>query len=175
MKFIPILFSTEMVQAILEGRKRMTRRVLKVKGCKPFIPDNSWDIATISKWNKDYHPYGNPNAIYNKGIWKPSIHMPKEACRLFLQIKDIRVERLQDISEEDAKAEGIKYVIDKLTGYCGFDYINDGYNLMTTPFNGFRSLWKKINGFQSWDDNPWVWVIEFEKIEKPENFIKNNY
>ena len=171
MKFIPILFSTEMVQAILEGRKRMTRRVLKVKGCKPFIPDNSWDIATISKWNKDYHPYGkvgdilwvresfhlsefpiadgkysykasmdNPNAIYNKGIWKPSIHMPKEACRLFLQIKDIRVERLQDISEEDAKAEGIKYVIDKLTGYCGFDYINDGYNLMTTPFNGMIIL-----------------------------------
>lgn len=107
-----------------------------------------------------------------KGImkFKPSIHMPKAACRLFLQIKSIRVERLQDITEEDAKAEGVKHVIDKITGYCGYDYLTGGYNLMTTPYHGFRSLWKKINGEESWNSNPWVWVITFKQIPKPTNF-----
>lgn len=102
--------------------------------------------------------------------WKPSIHMPKDACRIFLKVVDVRVEKLQDINEFDAKAEGVDHVIDKITGYCGYDYINGGYNLMTTPYHGFRSLWKKINGEQSWAKNPWVWVIEFEQIEKPRNF-----
>ena len=113
-----------------------------------------------------------PNMIFYKadpdnkatGCWKPSIFMPKEACRIKLMIKSIRVERLQDISDEDAKAEGVDHVIDKITGYCGYDYLSGGYNLMTTPYHGYRSLWKKINGIDSWDKNPWVWVIEFKKL-----------
>jgi hypothetical protein len=88
--------------------------------------------------------------------WKPSIFMPKQACRLFLQVKNIRVERLQDISRGDAMAEG-----------CPFPNMQKGPN----PVGWFHDLWHKINGPTSWVKNPWVWVIEFEKIEKPENFI----
>ncbi len=211
MKFIPILFSTPMVQAILEGRKIQTRRVIKQKDQPHLKYDNScidysngfgWVVKHQIEEDPDRYeitqnfkcPYGQVGDIlwvresftklasaiiykadqsyelYLEAKWKPSIHMLKSACRIFLKIKSIRVERLQDISEEDAKAEGVKYVIDPYIGYCGLDYIHGGYNLMTTPYKGFRSLWKKINGEQSWDDNPWVWVIEFERIEKPENF-----
>lgn len=179
----PILFSTEMVQAILEGRKTQTRRILKVKGCKPFIPDNSWDIDTILEWNKNYHPYGKIGDIlwvretYSNGhtengihtgyrykannpkfkvIWKPSLFMPKEACRLFLKITNVRVERLKDITEMDAIFEGCMQY-DKNTDWM-------------TALYGFEVLWKKINGENSWNSNPWVWVIDFERIEKPENF-----
>lgn len=98
--------------------------------------------------------------------WKPSIHMPKTAARIWLEITNVRVERLRDISSNDAKSEGIEYVIDKITGYCGYDYKNGGYNLMTTPYHGFRSLWEQINGEESWKANPWVWVIEFKVISK---------
>lgn len=205
MKFTPILFSTEMVQAILAGRKTQTRRILKVKGCKPFIPDSSWDIESILEWNKNYHPYGQVGDVlwvresfnvvtekfpeekkvfvYKETMvsknraastewkWKPSIHMPKEACRIFLQIKDIRIERLNDIKEKDAISEGIKMTwISDNPRQCKFkNYLNNGSG-STYPVESFRSLWHKINGPTSWVKNPWVWVIEFERIEKPENF-----
>jgi len=94
-----------------------------------------------------------------------SLFMPKSAARLWFEITNVRVERLQDISHDDAKLEGVKHVIDKITGYCGYDYITGGYNLLTSPYNGFRSLWKKINGEESWNANPWVWVIEFKRID----------
>lgn len=85
--------------------------------------------------------------------WFPSIYMPREFSRIDLLIKDIRVERLQDISEEDAIAEGVSDNIE----YYGDD--PTGYNL-------FKALWHQINGAESWDENPWVWVIDFERIEK---------
>lgn len=112
--------------------------------------------------------------IYN-GPWKPSIFMPKSACRLFLQIKYIRVERLHDISIEDAISEGIQptniapFNNVKKWGWRFKDYQN--------PFNAvfanrsFESLWQTINGLESWNTNPWVWVIQFEKIEKSEGFL----
>ncbi|AXF59324.1 hypothetical protein DVA43_07090 [Leclercia sp. W6] len=82
--------------------------------------------------------------------WTPSIHMPRCASRILLEITDVRVERLNSISEEDAKAEGAP------TECC---VIGDKH------FLGFRSLWKNIYGNDSWQANPWVWVIEFKRIE----------
>ncbi len=100
--------------------------------------------------------------------WKPSIHMPKEAARMFLKVKKVRVERLQDISESDAIAEGIK-VIDENEAF--FDYEFKGKNGHYASARGsFFSLWKKIYGIDSLKSNPFVWVYEYEMIEKPENF-----
>ncbi|EDR9797632.1 hypothetical protein CBJ02_004786 [Salmonella enterica subsp. enterica serovar Zongo] len=82
--------------------------------------------------------------------WTPSIHMPRWASRILLEITDVRVERLNNISECDAKAEG---------GPTECTLIGDKY------FPGFRSLWKSIYGEESWDANPWVWVIEFKRVE----------
>lgn len=84
--------------------------------------------------------------------WRPSIHMPRWASRITLEIVAIRVERLQDISETDARAEG----------YPG-DII-DGINYAVGAKNWFRSLWEQINGHDSWAANPWVWVIEFKRV-----------
>jgi hypothetical protein len=116
--------------------------------------------------------------------WKPSIHMPKKAARIFLQIKSITVERLQDISEADARLEGVMYYYDEyLERNKFFDYVIHSAFIKEEPKKEFRfypwdcavesfnSLWKQINGFDSFNSNPWVWVIEFEKVEKPENFI----
>ncbi len=89
--------------------------------------------------------------------WSPSIHMPREAARLFLVVTDVRVERVQDISEKDVVAEGIKVHV---------PVPGDGDPM---PVLQFKRLWESIYGPKGmgWDQNPWVWVIEFEKIEKP--------
>jgi hypothetical protein len=88
--------------------------------------------------------------LIDKSIkWKPSIFMPKEACRIFLKLIDIRVERIQDITNEDSIAEGI--VIDKTP--------------FIEPMNAYASLWNKINGKGSWNLNPFVWVYTFERTE----------
>jgi hypothetical protein len=190
----PILFSTEMVKAILDGRKSQTRRMLKVKGCKPFIPDNNFDLETILKWNKDYFPYGKVGDILwvretwtkektifndtqsaylyraNEHIadseikWKPSIFMPYDACRLFLKVANIRVEKLNDISETDAKCEGIRQVKNKPTNEDGFVI---GCNYYFTAKEAYSILWEHINGNGSYRKNPFVWVIEFERCVKP--------
>lgn len=183
----PILFSTSMVEAIIEGRKTQTRRTIK----EPF---QSWSNGEYSpewydalktqckygqvgdvlwvreKWQHNRIPSGSPYFYYadesnydrEHSKWKPSIHMPKDACRLFLKINNIRVERLQDISEEDAYKEGC----DKKLGHK-FN-ISCGESLEDVPHRFiFSELWKSINGKESWDANPLVWVIEFERIEKP--------
>ena len=90
-----------------------------------------------------YRADAQPWEDYEGWKWKPSIFMPKEACRLFLKVTDVRVERLQSITEADAKAEG-------------FDSIDS-----------FFALWQKINSTESLAVNPWVWVYEFEVIPKP--------
>ena len=82
--------------------------------------------------------------------WRPSIHMPRWASRITLEITGVRVERLQDISEADAYAEGIQH--------C--DLWGDG-----TPRGFYRVLWEQINGAGSWDASPWVWVVEFKRME----------
>lgn len=86
-----------------------------------------------------------------KGHWKPSIHMPKGASRIWLQVKEIRVERLNGITEENAKAEGV----DAAGLYPGYNVSSKGK---------FEGLWNLINGDGSWDLNPWVWVIDFKVL-----------
>lgn len=102
------------------------------------------DFETLTEREKEIYKADYPNLKIPK--WKPGIHMPKEACRIFLKVTEVKVESLQDISQEDAKAEGVLRV------------------------DLFRDLWKSINGPESWESNPWVWVISFERIKKPENF-----
>lgn len=97
--------------------------------------------------------------------WKPSIFMPREACRIRLKITDIRVEQLHYISEDDAKAEGSPmYVMGH--GVIDNSKLNadPGYSSFINYRMGFEHLWKSINGPESWDLNPFVWVISFEKI-----------
>ena len=182
----PIIFSTPMVQAILEGRKSMTRRVIKIEDA----PEN-WKISVTGKsiirtepgdiklpryaagdilwvretWSKDENGeyvyrtnYGTteddsfPPSMFK---WKPSIHMPREAARIFLKVTNVRVERLQDITEDEAIKEGAKaYGPNNCSG--------------TSARIAFAEIWDKTTTEHEWRTNPWVWVIEFEKISKEE-------
>lgn len=193
MKQRPILFSTPMVQAILEGRKTQTRRIVKpqpIVGLENIKDDIFFDTHTSGIEQKVFKcPYGKIGDVlwvretflendgeyyfkasmddsdnkYLSGSWKPSIHMPKIAARIYLKITNVRVEKLQDISEQDSVNEGVEESsIDK--GWYK-NYVN---NLLTkNAIRSFFSLWESINGNKSLDNNPWVWLIEFERIEKP--------
>jgi hypothetical protein len=99
--------------------------------------------------------------------WWPrnSIHMPRKASRIQLEITAIRVERLQDISEADAIAEGIEHGNRWLNNYRNYFNDNDAHG-WRSPIDSYRSLWETINGEGSWDANHWVWVVEF-KVLKP--------
>ncbi|HCB1389394.1 TPA: hypothetical protein MYO28_002944 [Klebsiella pneumoniae] len=97
--------------------------------------------------------------------WRPSIHMPRWASRILLEITDVRVERLNTISEEDAKAEGIDMEALYDSQDC-YDCIAD-HNMTGRPtvIGAFKYLWESIYGEESWKANPWVWVIEFKRVE----------
>ncbi len=102
--------------------------------------------------------------------WKPSIFMPKDACRLFLEVTDIRIERLTEISEEDAILEGVQKQFSTLFNEWRFkDYANvkDDWR---SAVSSFQSLWASINGINSWDENPLVWVYSFKVVECPYGF-----
>lgn len=222
----PILFNTQMAQAILEGRKTTTRRIIKVDSKLDFIGCSStgddFDTATFGKGSFDKlldaeikerikAPYMPNDILYvretwqisnpmgdfarndrtaeyvykagyakgkripiirdkekNLGVWKPSIHMPKEAARIFLKVTNVRVERLQDMKFSDLRSEGI--TPDK--EYEGFKNAVEA-NLEVK----FATLWdstvnKKDIDQYGFNANPWVWVIEFERIEKSE--VKSN-
>jgi hypothetical protein len=92
--------------------------------------------------------------------------MPRTACRIFLEVVSIRVEQLLSISFEDAEKEGI-LGLNCCERY--FDYVSEDYT-KPNALASFSSLWVSINGEKSWNSNPWVWVIEFKRIDKPENF-----
>lgn len=124
--------------------------------------------ATEERWSLGYR-YKADNYVHQvlDGFWtgwRSPIHMPKEACRLILRINAIRVERLQDISEEDAIAEGIDRNHD---GHWRF-YTKKKLRTVTagcqSAKDSFLSLWTSINGSDSWIANPWVWVVSFERI-----------
>lgn len=220
----PILYATEMVQAILEGRKTQTRRTKGLeeinkkpdfyrynrpcdqfddfpKDCHIFLDDKINTGAYIVKcpyeigdilWVREtftgieqndgklkYHYKADSNWALDKALkiyWKPSIHMPKEAARLFLKITNIRVERLFEISEEDAISEGIECkIVENMKEYRAYlvkdsEHVFGKNSYPDTPQCSFLELWEKINGKESVNSNPWVWVIEFEKVDKPENF-----
>lgn len=93
--------------------------------------------------------------------WRPSIHMPRWASRITLEITSVRVERLNDISQEDALAEGME-----LTGWEPTYSDPDSGGEVWTPYDNFAELWQSIYGVGSWLSNPWVWVIEFRRIER---------
>lgn len=96
--------------------------------------------------------------------WRPSIHMPRWACRLVLEIVSVRVERLQDISEEDSRAEGASWV-DGGEEAGGWTHTGGDETDFLTAKESFRSLWSSVYGEESWNANPWVWVVEFRKVE----------
>jgi len=98
--------------------------------------------------------------------WRPSIHMPRWACRLVLEIVSVRVERLQAISLVDAESEGIiKRRSDVYAGDVDWLPVKDG-EPFRTPVEAYRSLWQSINGPESWQANPWVWVVEFKRVQQ---------
>lgn len=144
--------------------------------CPYRVGDILWVRETWHKYTKRVgkgegchleERYGYKASIANsedaETPWKPSIHMPKEAARIFLRITDVRVERLQDITEEQAQKEGCDSGL--LTGPC-------------TARGQFENLWKStikksVFNTYGWSANPWVWVLEFERCEKPEPCIWN--
>ena len=202
----PILFNTEMVMAILEGRKTVTRRI--VKGY--ILNDARWGYTTFTPkghiscrgnngeefyklpYEKFYKlPCEKDDILYvrenwakipgasSKGgyaykykastegeywektagwKWKPSIHMPKEAARIWLKVTDVRVERLNDITKEQAGREGVTWETD-----------NSGLMRISQFIKLWNSTLKKSDYDKyCWNANPWVWVIEFERYEKAE-------
>lgn len=187
-KYHPILFSTPMVQAILQGRKTQTRRVIKDELLQNSTPDDDlefllltikykykvgdvlWVRETFIEKDNLYFKYASVAEIWQREWkWKPSIFMPKEACQIFLKVKSIRVERLQDISEDDAEKEGIR----PIANHCFFNYLSkdEWFDHPYAAKLSFQSLWISINKEDSWKFNPFVFVYEFEIIEKPLDFI----
>lgn len=208
MKERPILFNSEMVQAILSGRKTQTRRIIKLdheRGFQnPVVRGRAGEVSSVKfglshmlcplgqpgdqlwvreTWQgplvdydeaysmfKDPKPYQKvENCVYRadggpcpeftdadddlRQGWRPSIHMPRWASRINLLITGVRVERLNDISQEDAKSEG-----------CCYGRGGGVPDLAVSPADHFPTLWESIYGIKSWAANPWVWVIEFERV-----------
>ena len=195
----PILFNTEMVRAILDGRKTQTRRVIKsldglsfyraepsedayealgkwdffygwLEGGVMFdacasvkapysIGDILWVRETwnhvkfgLGDWHYEYRADYDDTSKWRNGSfaqWRPSIHMPRDAARIFLRVTDVRVERLQDIDDDGVVAEGLEIG-------ANFDEL---WN---------RTLIKSDRAKFGWAANPWVWVINFERCDKPE-------
>jgi hypothetical protein len=146
--------------------------------------DLLWVRETWAKagWNKD-GAFTEPafKALEDKhmcGGWKPSIHMPKVAARIWLKITDIRVERLHDITPGQAIAEGIEQLAslpeapDK-TWYKWYNHEDEGTGI-NDPELSFFTLWSSINGKESLKLNPWVWVIEFEKVSDQNSHERTN-
>lgn len=217
----PILFNTEMVRAIMDGRKTCTRRVIKLPweecpackyvhneyiydkmaenvycarcGCpleperrSPYQPGDilyvreTWmDYAGLTMYKADCDIYRLDSLNFAGFGWKPSIHMPKEAARIWLKVTNVRVERLQEITETQTEEEGFLFTPPCLhrTGenYCDIDGPCGSkikYCDMSAGELFGKVLWdstiKKTDiDIYGWDANPWVWVIEFERCEKP--------
>lgn len=232
----PILFNTEMVKAILEGRKTMTRRIIKPQPGENaelryiFAGSRKSDIGKwrdsktsgwpdAPKWNPPYHgddilyvretfteeggryyyradfesDWLDPCETLSGGYpascryrncdtccaeserihWRPSIHMPKEAARIFLRVKSVRVDRLQAITNEEAVREGFDGVpcdCANIDEHGCVDCFNTGW--IEPPCVSFMCLWDSTIKpadlpTYGWGANPWVWVIEFERCEKP--------
>lgn len=195
----PILFNTDMVRAILDGRKKVTRRVVKPqpeaiyvhgkqrdiinrneiafkvmnrggKDCYMIPPYQPGDILYVRETWQCINPYSDKEYVYRAscdadfasdiGKWFPSIHMPKEAARIWLKVIDVRVEQLQDITMGQIIAEGVE---------TEEPYFLNGKEKLYA----FSQLWdstvekEHINRY-GWEGNPWVWVIEFERYEMPQ-------
>jgi hypothetical protein len=174
MKTQPILFSADMVNAILQNRKTETRRIYKGGKIK-FEKDQilyvregflkSIDSGKIL-YTADYSKselFNLSKAGFRK---KPSIHLPRANSRIWLKVLDVRIERLQEITRASSIKEGVEiYDHNSSEGekHSYKNYLFPSYeNRFPNPISSFKSLWKKINGNQSWYDNPEVIVVEFE-------------
>lgn len=118
------------------------------------------DVAPSMFCDSTRHFEADGNAPGWAGKLRPSIHMPRWASRILLEITGVRVERLQDISEEDAIAEGLPWR--QCTDWMGPGSTQRNFG----PKDAYRGLWERINGAGSWDANPWVWVVEFKRVER---------
>ncbi len=210
----PILFSAPMIVALLDGRKSMTRRQIRIDDMpltakqvgkrQRGIPSNASNVRLLGEYLKCDAPDGSATAScrvtcpygfigdtlwvretwwHNESIpgangvayradgemprhmegsrWRPSIFMPRWASRITLEITGIKVERVADISEDDAKAEGISTsVVDPCPRGEPFNAKNYG-----TARDAFADLWRIINGDASWESNPWCWCISFKKVD----------
>ena len=183
MKERPILFSGPMIRALLDGRKTQTRRIVKPQPTEQvyqiyhsanFAPSDPLD-QDVPDFAREIHcPYGAPGdqlwvreTWAEDGIgytyratnetwphhWAPSIFMPRAASRIQLEIVDVRVERVQDITTADACAEGVPGCRDDLSNVHAVEF--------------FKALWDQINGARpgySWANNPWVWCLTFKRL-----------
>ena len=164
MKERPIIMSAESVQAILDGRKTQTRRVVRPQ---PFEID-SFGNPLWGEPKKDLgYRYDKRHNPYNKGnILR--IKIGNKITDITLEITNIRVERFRDITEDDAIAEGIKLNKSEFNNsYQCKDYLDDE-NFYFDAKGSYKSLWNKLNAKRgySWDSNPFVWVIEFRMVEE---------
>lgn len=116
----------------------------------------------------DYYraDYDDATAREGFGPWTPGIHQPRRASRLTLRLTDVRVERLQEISEADARAEGVLYVAGHGEITKAELDADPGYSNYLNCRMGYETLWEQINGCGSWKANPWVWVLQFETIKR---------
>lgn len=117
-----------------------------------------------------YTPEGN----FEK--WRPAKQMPRQGCRLFLKVLSVHAELLHEITEEDAIAEGC-FEYGPFGEYAGAPHPSAQtggmlYRAYKEPIRAFQSIWEFISGENSWKENPWVWVIKFEKIERPDDFLE---
>ncbi|HAV2044973.1 MULTISPECIES: hypothetical protein [Klebsiella/Raoultella group] len=124
---------------------------------KPWAPTLYEFTGTFSDGWKGFE---TPPKVSGAGKLRPSIHMPRWASRILLEITDVRVERLNSISQEDAQAEGME-----LTGWRPTYSDPDSGGEVMTPYDNFAELWSSIYGDESWQATPWVWVIEFKRVE----------
>ena len=187
----PILFSAPMVRAILAGNKTQTRRIMKPRrdryvGCELALNElagevNAGDYTNAPMapgdrlWVREAHyiigeyrevffcatqDSNHSPTLSWPGPWRPSIHMPRWASRITLEVTGVRAERLQEISYEDARAEGAEF------------WRNDGTLTELPPCSAhryeFEDLWTSINGADSWNANPWVWVVSFRRLDAKE-------
>lgn len=131
--------------------------------------DQSYSFVDADRNFSEYQYRADwPKGIEGGVLWRPSIFMPRIACRILLEITDIRVERLQDISKVDAIAEGIES-FRPVPGDGPAETLYRHYmkgKWGPSPIHSFETLWQSINGPESWEQNPWVWVIAFKRIEQ---------
>jgi hypothetical protein len=140
--------------------------------CRPhLVPDPKYSSMVIIYRAEGAVEWTDEDGFMtDRSFWRPSIHMPKWACRLWLRVTDTDVERVRDISEEDAKAEGSPLDCGNTPVGCPLDYCRAEVNCPEVSHrNGFRSLWEtRYPG--SWERNDWVWVYEFKRCERPEGW-----
>lgn len=227
---LPIIFNTEMVKAILDGRKVCTRRPLKPQPINTpdgaYIDPYNKDEGKFTAWTEDHKmllncggnikntahwkpPYQTGDLLYVRETFKlgavryldnrltmmcladglqakldkskhplrsetlypvdmekhervrPSIHMPKWASRIWLKVTGVRVERVNEITEEEALKEGIFFAGTLYRGAIKNNGCRQGYS---NPINAFKDLWNSL--YKNWDSNPWVWVIDFEVVKR---------